>query len=325
VNSNNNQQYCARDVRVWVLTDGKAGDDVQCLAVARALAPAFEKRVVNPRAPFTWIMPWGGIDPRDHHENDHSPIKPPFPDVVIASGRRAIAYALRVKAQSEGKALAVILKDPRIDQKKADFIWAPEHDNVRGPNVMTTLTSPHGLSDKLETARRQPVAAIAALGKPMLGVLLGGPGGGAQYDAKTTTDLAAKITQAGKAYASIAVAPSRRTPANMVRAISCEIVHSSVFVWRGEGTNPYTDILANADALIVTADSHNMMSEALATSVGVYAFRPPGLAQKLSWFSDQMETSGAIKRFTGNAAPFARDPIDATAKIVAAIREKLAL
>ena len=47
--------------RLWVLTDGKIGDDVQCLAVARALSPAFEKRVIAPRALFAALAPWGPI------------------------------------------------------------------------------------------------------------------------------------------------------------------------------------------------------------------------------------------------------------------------
>jgi hypothetical protein len=38
----------------WVLTDGKAGDETQCLAVAEALGLAAECRRVAPRAPWSW-------------------------------------------------------------------------------------------------------------------------------------------------------------------------------------------------------------------------------------------------------------------------------
>ena len=42
----------------WVLTDGKAGDELQALSVTEALGLSAEVRRVRPRAPFTWLMPW---------------------------------------------------------------------------------------------------------------------------------------------------------------------------------------------------------------------------------------------------------------------------
>ena len=50
-------------MRVWVLTDGKAGDEQQCLGVAEALGGTVELRRVKPWAPFVWLMPYGPIDP----------------------------------------------------------------------------------------------------------------------------------------------------------------------------------------------------------------------------------------------------------------------
>jgi hypothetical protein len=54
-----------RDVTAWVLTDGKAGDEVQCLGVTDALGLTPDIRRVAPRPAFAWAMPWGPIDPRD--------------------------------------------------------------------------------------------------------------------------------------------------------------------------------------------------------------------------------------------------------------------
>ena len=45
--------------RAWVLTDGKAGDEAQCLGLAEAMGLVPELRMVSPRAPFAWAMPWG--------------------------------------------------------------------------------------------------------------------------------------------------------------------------------------------------------------------------------------------------------------------------
>jgi uncharacterized protein len=315
--------FSRRTLSLWVLTDGKIGDDVQCLAVAGALSAGFEKRVIAPRAPWEWLAPWGPIDPRDAPQRRESPIAPPFPDILIASGRRAIPYARAVKRASGGKTFVVIMKDPRIAPRHADLIWAPMHDRLSGANVVSTLTSPHGLAAKLTKARENPAPMIAKLPGPMLGVVLGGPSGGAHFDARATAALTQKILSAKNNFASLAVVASRRTPAGLLRAVNEAVAGPDVFVWDGSGDNPYIDILANASALIVTADSHNMMSEAVASGAAVYAWRPPGLAKKLGWFIDQLEGLGAVRPLAGEVEAFTAAPIDATAEIVAEIRRRL--
>ncbi len=315
--------FSGQALSLWVLTDGKIGDDVQCLAVAGALSADFEKRVIAPRWPWQWLAPWGPIDPRDAPQRPDSPIAPPFPDVLIASGRRAIPYARAVKRASNGKTFVVIMKDPRIAPRHADLIWAPLHDRLSGANVVSTLTSPHGLGAKLTEARANPAPKIAKLQRPMLGVVLGGPSGGAQFGARATDDLVQKILAAKNNFAALAVVASRRTPAELLRTVGGAVAGPDGFVWDGSGDNPYIDILANASALIVTADSHNMMSEAAATGAAVYAWRPPGLARKLGWFVDQLEGLGAVRPLVGEVEAFNAAPIDATAEIVAEIRRRL--
>ena len=311
-------------LQVWVLSDGKIGDDVQCRAVAAALAPAFEQRRIAPRAPWVWTAPWGMIDPRDSPRNPQSPIAPPFPHVIVASGRRAVPYARAVKKASGGKTLIVFLKNPRSQSGDIDVIWAPAHDRLSGANIFSTLTSPHELGEKLEHARTAPAPEIVALEKPMLGVVLGGTGGGARYDQHVASDLAAKIKTAARSFASVAVTPSRRTPDFLVQAIRAALKDKAAFIWDGERDNPYIDILANADALIVTADSHNMMSEALATGTGVYAYRPPQLAKKLDWFFAELEKAGVVRAFDGAVDIFSSQPMNATAEIVAEVKRRLA-
>jgi len=310
---------------VWVLTDGKIGDDVQCLAIAKGLSPAFEARIIHPRALFAAAMPWGPIDPRDRPENTGSPIAQPFPAIVVASGRRAIPYARAVKRASGGRTRIVLLKNPRIGAAGADIIWAPAHDRMQAANVISTLTSPHEMTMRIEQARANPAPAIAGLPRPMLGVVLGGPSGRAQYGAATLRALSERVGEAAKDYASIAITPSRRTPDRMVQSVERGLMEKTRYIWDGSGGNPYADILAQADALIVTADSHNMMSEAMASGTGVYVFRPPGLAGKLSWFVDALEELGAVRPLDGKAAPFKITPIDKTPNIVEEIRSRLGL
>ena len=97
----------------WVLTDGKAGDEQPCLGVAEALGLDPEIRRVAPRPPFTWLMPWGPDRPARAPGRPGLPIAPPFPDLLIGSGRRAVPYLRYVKRASGGRTFTVFLKDPR--------------------------------------------------------------------------------------------------------------------------------------------------------------------------------------------------------------------
>lgn len=308
---------------VWVLTDGKIGDDVQCLAVAAALTKSFDKKVIAPRAPWSWLAPWGPIDPRDSRNSPESPIAGKPPNVVIASGRRTIPYARAIKAASDGQTLVVILKDPRAGRKMADFIWVPAHDRLRGDNVYSTLTSPHHITRELGSAQCNP--AIADLPRPLLGVVLGGPSGGARYGTAEAAELAANLQNAAKDFASLAITPSRRTPKTFLQSLRRGLSQKNLFFWDGTGANPYLDILSSADTLIVAADSHNMMSEAMATGTGIYAYRPPGLAAKMGWFVNELEKSGAVRGFDGEIQPFNFAAVDATQDIVAEIKKRLRL
>ena len=308
---------------IWTLTDGKIGDRVQCAGVAVGLGGDIADKIVRPKPPFEWLAPFGPIAPSDSPASAESVIAPPFPEILIASGRRAIPYARAVKRKSGGATFVVLLKDPRTRARFADLIWAPLHDRRAGKNVFATLTSPHGLAAKIADAAIHPAPEIAALPKPILGVVLGGPSGGALYDASAAASLAAQVQKAAGAFASLAITPSRRTPPDFVDALRTALGGVASFFWNGEGENPYTDILGNAASLIVAADSHNMMSEAAATGAGIYAWRPVGLAQKLDWFVTEMERLGRVRAFESGAMPFDAASMDATEEIIAEIRRRL--
>ena len=72
----------------WLMSDGKMGDLAQCRGVAGRLGLSASERVVRPRAIFAALGPWGPVDPAEWPGRPGSPLRPPFPQLVIASGRR---------------------------------------------------------------------------------------------------------------------------------------------------------------------------------------------------------------------------------------------
>ncbi len=317
-----------RDTTCWILTDGKAGDEVQCVGVAEALGLTPEIRRVAPRAPFTWAMPWGPVDPREAPERPGSPIRPPFPDLAIASGRRAVSYLRRVKRESRGRTFTVFLKDPRTGAGTADLVWVPRHDRLRGANVIETLTSPHRVSAaRLEAARADPPAVLAALPGPRVALLLGGDSRNHRFSDADIARLQSLLEKVVAGGATLMATASRRSPPALVARVAAIAARSGGFFWDGKGENPYLPMLALAEAVIVTSDSVNMVGEACATGRPVLVFEPserrPGSARKAKAFLQGLIDHGAVRFFDGQLESYAYVPLNSTTVIAAAIAERL--
>jgi mitochondrial fission protein ELM1 len=307
---------------IWVLTDGKAGDELQCLGVAERLGIMPEIRRVAPRKPFAWLMPRGPIDPREGPERPQSPIRPPFPDIAIASGRRAVAYLRAVRKASNGRTFTVFLKDPRTGAGTADLIWVAEHDRLRGGNVLVTTTSPHRLTpERLAAARAAPPAPIAALPAPRVAVLVGGDSRHHRFTPADSERFAQQLDALAASGASLMGSPSRRTSPALSAAVAAVFARHGGWWWDGSGENPYVALLANADAIVVTADSTNMIGEATATGVPVLVFEPQGGHAKIAALIASLTRQGVVHAFRGQLDGERYQPIDSTPIIADAIRE----
>lgn len=299
---------------LWILTDGKAGDVAQCRGVAEALGVPFEERRVAPQAPFSWFMPFGPTDPRERESRPGSPIAPPYPDIAIASGRRAVAYLRRVKRLSGGRTFTVFLKDPRTGSDAADLIWVPEHDKLRGRNVLVTPTSPHSFSAaRLAELRGRQVAEIDSLPHPRVAVLIGGDSRHHRFSEDDQNRLLNGLRElAHAANVHFMITASRRTPAGLAYGLAGLAKAGGHLYWTGEEPNPYGVYLAKADAIIATADSTNMIGEATATGKPLHVFEPGGGHDKITRFLGTLRQQGVIHPFPGPLKTTTYEPIDAT-------------
>ncbi len=309
----------------WVLSDGKAGDELQALSIAEALGLSPEIRRVKPRPPFTWLMPWGPVDPRERPGAHNSPIFPPFPDLLIASGRRAVPYLRFVKRASGGRTYTAFLKDPRTGPGTADFIWSPGYDRLRGPNVLNTLTPPHRVSqERLEAGRAQPDSRLNALPHPRVAVLVGGDSRHHRFTDEDVARFVDHLTVLARTGVGLMITASRRTPPALRDALMALAGRHNGFFWDGTGENPYISMLAVADAIVATADSFNMIGEAAATGVPILVFEPTGGHPKLRVFMDRLKAHGAVHPFEGRLVGQPYRPLNSTFEIASAIAQGLA-
>jgi len=309
----------------WVLSDGKAGDEAQCLGVAERLGLTAEIRRVAPRPPFVWLMPWGGIDPREGPSRAGSPLAGPLPDLAIASGRRTVPYLRKLKALSGGRTFTVFLKDPRTGPATADFIWAPAHDRITGPNVLKTVTSPHRIApERLAAAAAADGYGLARLPRPRIALLIGGNSRHHTFSEADTTRLISAVERLAASRAGLMATASRRTPDALAARLAAIVRQAGGFWWDGTGTNPFLAMLALADGVVVTVDSVNMVGEAAATGKPVLTFAPSGGTAKITAFLNELERLGAIRPFTGAIETYTYQPIDSTPAIAIELARRYA-
>ncbi|MBS1166221.1 MAG: mitochondrial fission family protein [Proteobacteria bacterium] len=305
---------------VWILTDGKAGDEQPLTGIAEAMGVTPEVRRVHPRAPFTWLMPWGPIDWRDRPDQPGSPLAPPYPDICLATGRRAVAYLRHLKHLSPATC-TVLFKDPRTHRHGADLIIVQAHDKLRGPSVKVVTTAPNRLPPaRLDAIRANPPADLAALPPPRLAVLVGGDSRHHRFTPDDITGFITGLKERLTTGASLMITASRRTPPVLAGALrSLAEQNDRVVFWNGQGANPLAAYMALADELIVTADSTNMIGEAATTGRPIQIFHPSGGHPKIDTFIALLSQQAHVGRFPVAPASGTYPPINSTSDVADAV------
>jgi len=318
-------------LRAWVLSDGKAGTENQCLGLAEAVGIPFVAKRLAVRAPWR-LLPAGlaarvTAPPFGHTLATASDrLDPPWPDLVIASGRQSVPYAVALRRASGGQTFVVQVQDPRLDPALFDLVVPPHHDRLAGPNVVPTLGALTRITPaRLAEAAREFAPALAHLPRPLFAVLIGGSNRSYRLTAAAMAVLIGGLDMLTASGAGLAVTASRRTGAANVAVLRAALARKSAVIWGGSAPNPYFGYLALADAIVVTADSVSMTSEACTTGKPVYVAPLPGGAAKFRAFHAALADAGCTRPFTWSIQPFTPTRLDETARVAAIVRARLGL
>jgi uncharacterized protein len=313
----------------WILTDGKPGMENQCLGLARALGLAPMVKRLAIRLPWRWLTPKLWRDPLRALAPESDRLTPPWPDLLIASGRQSAAPAAAIRRLAAGRTFAVQIQDPYLDWSQFDAIVVPRHDleDRGGPaNLIATngALGPVNLA-VINAAATRLAERAAGLPKPRIAVLLGGPNRVYRFGTTEAQDLGRRLGALARAEgACLLVTPSRRTGAGIMRSLTAAMGEVPAWVWDGSGENPYLGFLGLADAIIVTSDSVSMISEACATGRPVLVQELPGGSPKFRRFHDSMRDAGLTRPFTGRLESWSYTPLAETARVAAEIARRIA-
>ncbi len=321
------------DKTVWVLADDRAGNTAQAMGTAEAMGATpivktvrYTKGVLLPNA-------LRGSSTVGVTRKTVDGIKPPFPDVAIAAGRRAAPLLRHIKKLSGGKTKIVQIMFPGlIGLSDFDLVVLPNHDGCKAarPNILRTTGAPHRITPQRLAAEREKWEKVFAdLPEPRIALIVGGATKNKPFTPEMARDLAARAAALSRALGggSFLVTTSRRTGAEQEKIIRDALPDPKFFYGWGnkEIENPYFGFLALADHIIVTGDSVSMCSEACAAGAPVYIYAPAGtVGKKHALLHRELYQNGYAVELTENPVPVSNGGgkrLNAAADVAAKIKE----
>lgn len=268
---------------VWALLDDRPGNTSQTRAVVEALGwPSVEKRLAfRPSARLhNRILDASLFGLRGEST---ATLTPPWPDLVVAAGRRSAPVVRYIGRASGGASRLVVLGRKAGDHADAfDLVATPAYARLfEHPKRFVTSVPFHGVTPaalaRAADAWRERFHAFA---RPIVGVLVGGATGQFSLSPDTARRLGEDVVRvAADCGGSVIATTSRRTAPTAALAFASalrdvDLAHRWLPGTRAD-ENPYRGLLALADELIVTADSESMLAEATASGRPVFVYPLP--------------------------------------------------
>jgi mitochondrial fission protein ELM1 len=313
---------------IWLLLDDRAGNRGQCLGVADVLGLPYGIRDLEYSLLANLPNRLLGASLAGLRAESRAALAEPWPDLVIAAGRRTAPVARAIKRRSGGRTALVQLMDPGspgIDD--FDLVAVPRHDATdAGPNIVTVTGAPHRITaTSLGAAGQRWRSRFEDLPRPWIALIVGGSTRRRRFTDAMARDLGrAASRMAADAGGSLLITTSRRTGDPQQTLLAEIAVPKFVYGWGAGGENPYLGYLALADAVVVTGESVSMCSEACASTAPVSIYAPGALiTPKHGRLHAELFEKGYARPFTGVFEAWTHPPLNAADDIVAAMRRRL--
>lgn len=310
----------------WILTEGIAGTENQCLGVAEALGVTPVVKRIKLRFPWKQLSPWLGWGHQHALTPDSSTISAPWPDLLIASGRKSIGAALHIKKQNKNKTFLVQIQDPRFRNSSFDLIIVPQHDPSRGDNIFVTTSSLNRVTNqKIQSEIVKWSDKFINISKPCVAVLIGGNSRAHVMTTEKALLLSDQLYSLAEQGIGLLVTASRRTGEENSNILKSKLNHKNIYFWDGNGENPYFAFLGLANYIIVTEDSASMTSDALATGKPVYIAKLDGGTSRFDLMHRLLQEQGFTRPFTGALETWSYAPPNDTLKAAQEIERRMHL
>lgn len=238
--------------RIWVLLGARTGDNNQALALAEALGLPFAVKQLDYNA-LQSLSVWLPPTAVSLTGAAKAGLKAPWPDLVIAIGRRSVPVARWIKARSGGRTKLVRIGHPRIDPRLFDLVVTTRQYPVPpGGNVLLLPVAMSRFIERLEPTPEER-AFLTRTGRFRLVAI----GGATKYWTLTPERIVAAVERPFDGR--VVAVTSRRTDPSIVERLRAIPTLTLV-----DGGSPrFALLLDHAAEIFVTGDSISMLSEAV--------------------------------------------------------------
>ena len=253
------------ELKALLLTQGMHGMVSQVEGLARALGFTYKHQSIE-------LKPFWNLLPPKLTPISENLVKEKFvcdSKVIISCGRKSVIPSIALKKRLGKEIFTIHIQDPKVSLKYFDLIISPEHDNIKGDNVLSTKGAIHYLTKK-EIKDNLNYLNVNKEKKKLVAFIIGGPNKYYNYNEQAIQQLFTKIkTLFTPDKYKIIIVPSYRTPEKIIKK-AFDTFNFNHIVIKTVDKKAYLSALALADISVVTCDSTSMISEAAITGKPVY-------------------------------------------------------
>ena len=307
-----------------LLTEGMHGMISQVEGLAKALDIDFTHHKVELNNFWKLIPPiFTPVSQIVYKKLDHSGF-----DLIISCGRKSIIPSIHLKNTSNKKVFNIHIQDPKVNLDNFDFIVAPEHDAIKGQNVITTKGAIHYLTENEINENKDYLNSfIKKDHREVWALILGGPTKYYDYSKKNMKHIFSilyKLLQ--KHDFQLVVIPSMRTPINTIDYAK-EYFGESHTIIKNVDKKAYLSVLAISKNIIVTCDSSSMISEAALTGKPIYVanIEPKKNDKRFQSFKNLFRELNITRNLGEEVETWNYQKLDETNRIANIIKKKINL
>ncbi|MDA7756068.1 mitochondrial fission ELM1 family protein [Candidatus Pelagibacter sp.] len=246
-------------------------------------------------------------------------------DIVISCGRKSVIPSIYLKKKFKSKIINIHIQEPKVSLDNFDFVVAPEHDDLKGSNVLTSKGAVHYLTNGELDENENYLKSRISAEKKIVTLILGGPTRYYDYNNQVIDNLFSKIKQnfLNNNYQLIVI-PSMRTPSNIIEKAKNYFDKDQIVI-PDVDKKAYLSSLKISDHIVVTCDSTSMISEAAITGKPIYVAQMPAIKnnQRFKSFFNLFESLNIIKELNNSVENWTYTKLNETNKIAEQIREKI--
>ena len=309
------------ELKALLLTQGMHGMVSQVEGLAKALGLSYKHQKIELKSFWNLIPP--KISPISENL-----VKNKFLcdcKIIISCGRKSVIPSIALKKRLGNQIFNIHIQDPKVSFEHFDLIVSPEHDRLRGENIINTTGAIHYLTKKEINDNSKYLGIEKDKRKELVAFIIGGPNKYYNYSEKQIHELFNKVkTLFTPDKFKIIVIPSYRTPENILK-IAFNTFSINHHVVKNIDKKAYLSALAISNYIVVTCDSTSMISEAAMPGKPVYiammkSFKPTGRFKK---FYSQLKDLGITRELEDRVESWSYNSLNEVNRIAPIVKAKM--